>query len=475
MSKSFGRKRKRIVKIQTFEFSSSEDDDQEEGLAIKIKELDQQPPSQDNSQTNSSNFNNNNINTNFNLESSFVSNYENSVDLSGDLHLINRPITTESGVALSIAAKPPIQDSSLIHSLLNSYTNTSKNIITNTSIESYRLDNGGEETNAAYESGFKCSSVLKDLDNAEKVNKNVQKHKFYLKNRYKRFKKKQQLKKEDSSSGSEEGDEYSKELIEDLSTSLHLPGSTIEPSNKETEKSNLDDCTESSKVNKFKSQKSILKSIIKQSSGNISKQDQEVLCFSLAQVRDDLLGQATENINESNFTQINMNEDPNYENHLSRENFDVDKRNTNIQNFTNDLDEIMLRHKPPYIKNLTTSLEEWMDLGYRLHRLVYNIEEDDGFLRFIKMYEKETVSIFLNKVVDLKWENKTGEFFVSLASILLEKHFDADIGQKFLISEELRSYVDKIKDVFQNNKRNLKKGITGLYLEQEHFIAEKYF
>lgn len=475
MSNTFGRKRKRIVKIQTFEFSSSEDEIQEEAHAIKIKQLDQQPPSQDNYQTNSSNFNNNNINTHFNLESSFVSNNENSVDLSGELNVLNRYVSMESSVALSAASRPAIQDSSLINSLLNSYTNTSKNIVTNTSTESNRMDNEGDETNAAYESGLKSSSVLKDLDNAEKVNKNVQKHKFYLKNRYKRFKKKQQLKRKESETDSEEGDKYSKELIEDLSTSLHLPGSTLEDDNKEIEDLNFNVETRPNKANKFKSQKSILKTIIKQSSENISKQDQEVLCFSLAQVRDDLLGQATENINDNNNTQINVKEEFSHKNNLTRDNFDVDKRNTNIQNFTDDLDEILLRHKLPYITNLTTSLDEWMDLGYRLHRLVYNIEEDDGFLRFIKMYEKENVSIFLNRIVDLKWENKTSEFFVGLASIILEKHFDADICKKYVVSEELRRYIDNLKAVFQNNKRNLKKGITGLYLEQEHFLAEKYF
>ncbi|KAL6925454.1 hypothetical protein ACO0SA_000050 [Hanseniaspora valbyensis] len=365
------------------------------------------------------------------------------------------------------------------------------------------------------------SLVLKELDKDKDTGN--KKHTAYLKNRYKRFKKSQQqnnhstLKSvdrdnenfDDEENGEEEDrDQFSIDLINDISTSLNLPdeipasiNTTSIPKRQLKSKESIEqkviekEVVIGDGVKKFKSQKSILKSLIKQNTTTteLSKQDEDLLIFSLGQVRDDLLSQKVseerEEGEEKNHRSLSGKSKGTLSN--TREGFfAAERRNMCIQNWTDELAEIILFDKLPYTSlNVSSvsgeekeeeegSMEDWKDLAYRLHRLVCNITDDDGseFLKYIKLYKRDTVLEFLDNIVLLKQnENKVSDFSITLAKKILEKDFDIETYASE-IPDSLQKYLTKMKSVLlKKTKDKFKKGITGLYLQQENFITERYF
>ncbi|OBA28050.1 hypothetical protein HANVADRAFT_51770 [Hanseniaspora valbyensis NRRL Y-1626] len=548
---SFSRNRKKAVTPKNFDFSSSEGEEeqiQDEEKLIKSSEIDLQ------SQDKAYPFNNN-INTNFNLESSFTSNHEAN---SQNTSFSNRQYFQPNGVngnssclaintTTTIQMKNPIQDSSLVNSILNSCVNNSKNNIQSVSSSIYPLDglhlidngsdmllekelhhrnnniNKEEEEEEEDKDGEvngsvlkESSLVLKELDKDKATGH--KKHTAFLKNRYKRFKKSKQqnnhstLKSldkdnENSDDGEEDRDQFSIDLITDISTSLNLPdeipaniNTTSIPKRQLKSKESIEqkviekEVVTEDGVKKFKSQKYILKSLIKQNptTTELSKQDEDLLIFSLGQVRDDLLSQKVAEEREEG-----ESEEKNHRSLSGKSNgtlsnkregfFAAERRNMCIQNWTDELGEIILSDKLPYTFLTVSvdsgeaeedSMEDWKDLAYRLHRLVCSITDDDGteFLKYIQLYKKDTVLEFLDKIVLLKQnENKVADFVIALAKKILEKDFDIETFVSE-IPDSLQKYLTKMKLVlFKKNKDKFKKGITGLYLQQENFITERYF
>ena len=543
---SFSRNRKKAVTPKNFDFSSSEEEEEQiedEEKLIKSSEIDLQ------SQDKAYPFNNN-VNTNFNLESSFTSNHEAN---SQNNSFSNKQFFQPNGVngnssslaintTTTIQMKNPIQDSSLVNSILNSCVNNSKNNIQSVSSSIYPLDGlpsidnesdmllekelhnrnnnniNKEEDGEGEGNGSVLKEsllVLKELDK-DKTTGN-KKHTAFLKNRYKRFKKSQQqnnhstLKSLDGENGQEEDrDQFSIDLINDISTSLNLPdeipasiNTTSIPKRQLKSKESIEqkvikkEVETGDGVKKFKSQKSILKSLIKQTTTTteLSKQDEDLLIFSLGQVRDDLLSQKVAEEKEEG-----EREEKNHRSLSGKSNgtisnkregfFAAERRNMCIQNWTDELDEIILFDKLPFTslnvffdngeekEKKEDNMEDWKDLAYRLHRLVCSITDDDGteFLNYIKLYKKDTVLQFLDKVVLSKQnENKVADFVITLAKKILEKDFNIETYVTE-IPDSLQKYLTKMKSVLlKKNKDKFKKGITGLYLQQENFITERYF
>ncbi|XBW35922.1 hypothetical protein QEN19_001494 [Hanseniaspora menglaensis] len=484
MSRSFSKNKKRAVATKKFEFSSSDEDD----MQIKTRESSPQEQFTEQQPFYFNNVNSNIRNPNINLESSFVSNHDSVEQIVCDLSFSNKPLAINSSLVIN-TTKNFIQDSSLVNSLLNSYTHTSKVTMETGVFEEQPIgyessivgqDSINEDENN--DSLDKNSIVLKDLDNfkgdsSESCgNEPFKQHKNYLKNRYKRYKKKQNKKvgcfikdnNEQLASEEENTDQYSNNLINEISASFNTPIDILDSSEKQMLHIHKD-------KSKFKSQKSLLKSFINEASAKISKEDEDALIFSLGEVREDLLRQ--EKLHDDDNILIDETEKKRFD---SKEKFAVERRNMNIEHFSDILSEIIIYDKLPFEVSKAEVIDEWKYLGYRLHKLVYNFVEEQDFFKYIEMYEKNSVIAFLTKTKHLNFSknernNKMIEFIVKIATKILDTDFDKEEIESFTISDDLEKYLIEMKSTITENKDKLKKGITGLYFEQEYFIIQRYF
>lgn len=376
MSYSLKRKRSSApVSIQNFEFSSSDGESEQHSHFIKNTEMDETASFEGlnhlDMQSESKNIINNNIDKvhrqDISLNSSLIANVTSHLNKSFTQIVNNTSINNNT--------THKVNESSLHTSLLNSNLSMSKN-------------DKNEKIDVNYN-----IRILDDLNCVKGRGKLINKtHSLILKNRRQRYvtSKKRKVMESDNSENNKASSESDDDNLLNIGQSFEL--------DMNKQKQLQEPTTDSQKAktadnkNKYKSQKTVLSEILDQNSESqyLDQRQREIVLFSLGQAKEELLSKKVENDKDT------VSEE---------ETRDSSKKpSMNFIQYKEDFDGFV------HEEDISSNVQAFVGL----------LKKDCDFLSFVKVYEREAISNYIQKLEDIQ---KSGNKEV----VYLKSVFDIDL------------------------------------------------